>query len=246
MNNQSQNETVSLILLTIVALGIGSGITCHLMRKNYAKQQQQQEVRVIPQVSVDDILVKLDERDRKREMERLNKERDEKIVKLTNEISESKKSAENTSSELALKYDDLKKTIDSLGSKNSVSKESFSVNRDLRNQVEFQNQTIIQLQKQVADLSIKNKETLTNSWVNDQKLNEIMILLKQKSQSCSQNKETESIQSQAKEKNKEASSSVVKQSDSPVIYKGERLSVKANLGSDYESPKVKYKNDELK
>ena len=134
--------------------------------------------------------------------------------------------------------------MDSLALKNNAPKDFSLVNKDLRNQVVFQNETIIQLQKQISELALKNKEFSTNSWVNDQKLSEIMVLLKQKSQSCSQYKEP-TAQSPLKDKKVETPV-VVQKEEKPVIYKQERLSVKANLPADYESPKVKYKNDELK
>lgn len=249
MNNQSQNETLSLILLTVVALGVGSGITCHVMRKKQAQQEVHVESKS-SSITMEDVVKKIDEREKARELEKLEKERANKIAALSNEMSESKKVLGDVTLELSSKYEELKKSIDTLALKSASNSASVSINRELKSQLDTQNQIIIQLQKQVAELSLKNKEVSTNTWVNDQKLNEVISLLKKGSQSCVQDSKIVVKPS--------APSQEVKRDVLPPVtpqvnkveavrnYKAERLSVKSNLPPDYESPKIKYKNDELK
>jgi hypothetical protein len=94
------------------------------------------------------------------------------------------------------------------------------------------------------------KESYSSSLLNDQKLNEIKAMLKNNQQlrPAEPVAQKPTLESVIKQSPPAAQIPVKAQAvqESEKVYKQERLSVKANLPPDYESPKIIYKNDELK
>lgn len=231
MDKKSQSETISLIFLTLTTLAVGSGITCHMVRKHYELKIKLIEQQF--QIDNKKTIVVEDKKDVSKE-----------LITLMSSLEEMKRTKE-----LLL---DLTKKVDELSQKEqspvvikqvdkTVDYNALSLIKDLKKQIEEQNKTISNLNEKILVTQYSIKEYVTNSWVNDQKLNEIKELLKK--QSLTQ----KNTQQPAVLEKPNLKVLVENQKESTTnVYQQERLSVKSNLPPDYESPKVKYKNDELK
>lgn len=236
----SQNNTSSnpfeLIVTSLLFFVIGSAITCHLMKNRYPPPQPVQNTvvdRSIENYKFDDVSKKIESLEKlisdKAKLDdkiKILESQNQEILKALADLNSSKKEAVVVNAPQPTASIDYSKIANMVNSQNQA-----------------QNSKIIDLSSKIDSLEIKIKEYVSNSWVNDQKLNEIKSLLSQKQNTqpvVNKNIETPKPENQQPRLIKKYVDAV---ETKPVPR---TLSVRSDLPADYQTPKKVYKVDELK
>lgn len=237
----SQNNTFESIVLCLLFFIIGGAVTCHLMKNRYPAPTA-----VVENKTDNYQLAEISMR-----MKSLEKTFSDKV-----NLEEKIKKLESQNSEILASLSELKSLKQELKAvavtpppqPQIITTPAPTVNIDysrisnmVNSQSQFQNSKIADLTGKVASLETKLKEAVSNSWVNDQKLNEIKDLLSKKTN-------LQPLPQVAPNAPQQESPQLVKKyvdsGESKPVARS--LSIRSDLPPDYQAPKKVYKVDELK